>query len=275
LRPDQIDLLEALSRQATSSLERARLAEEAQQARVAMEAERLRSTLLSSVSHDLRTPLATITGAASSLLQDASLGEDARRELEEAIQEEAGRLNRLVTNLLDMTRLESGSLRLNRDWHSLEELVGSALARLEPGLKGRPVHVSVPADLPLVPVDGVLIEQALVNLVDNAVKYTDAASPITIGAKAADGTLTVEVADEGPGLPPGAEERVFEKFYRAASGPRGFGLGLPICRAIVTAHGGTIRAERRDPRGTSFRFTLPLGDTPPPAEEEDGEPKGA
>jgi two-component system sensor histidine kinase KdpD len=273
LRPDQIDLFEALGRQAASGLERARLAEEAQQARVAMETERLRSTLLSSVSHDLRTPLVTITGAASSLLQDTSLGDEARRELEEAIYEEGCRLNRLVTNLLDMTRLESGSLRLNRDWHSLEELVGSALARLEPGLKSRPVHVSVPADLPLVPVDGVLIEQALVNLVDNAVKYTDATSPITIGARASEGTLTVEVADEGPGLPPGAEERVFEKFFRATSGPRGFGLGLPICRAIVTAHGGRIWAERREPRGTVFRFTLPLGDTPPSAEEHDSERK--
>ena len=131
LRPDQVDVLEALSRQAASGLERARLAEEAQQARIAVEAERLRSTLLSSVSHDLRTPLATITGAASSLLQDASLGPEGRRELEAAIYEEAVRLNRLVTNLLDMTRLESGSLQLNRDWHSVEELVGSALARLE------------------------------------------------------------------------------------------------------------------------------------------------
>jgi two-component system sensor histidine kinase KdpD len=271
LRPDQFDLLEALSRQAASGLERAHLAEEAQQARIAMETERLRSTLLSSVSHDLRTPLATITGAASSLLQDTSLAPAAQRELEGAIYEEADRLNRLVTNLLDMTRLESGSLRLNRDWHSLEELVGSALARLEPGLRGRRVDVSVPADLPLVSVDGVLIEQALVNLVDNAAKYTDPASPIAIGAKASDGALWVEVADEGPGLPPGAEEQVFEKFYRATSGPRGFGLGLPICRAILTAHGGKIWAERREPRGTVFRFTLPLGDTPPPAEEVDGE----
>ncbi|HXK10059.1 MAG TPA: sensor histidine kinase KdpD [Vicinamibacteria bacterium] len=271
LRPDQADLLEALARQIASGLERARLADEAQQARVAMESERLRSTLLSSVSHDLRTPLATITGAASSLLQGSSLGEEGRRDLEEAIYEEAGRLNRLVTNLLDMTRLESGSLQLNRDWHSLEELVGSALARLEPALKDRAVRVSIPVDLPLVPVDGVLVEQALVNLLENAAKYTEKEGAIRVAARAADGAVEVEVADEGPGLPPGTEERVFEKFYRADSAPRGFGLGLPICRAIVTAHGGRIWAERGEPRGTLFRFTLPLEPAPPPAAEDDGE----
>jgi two-component system, OmpR family, sensor histidine kinase KdpD len=271
LRPDQVDLLEALTRQAASGLERARLAEEAQKARIAAEAERLRSTLLSSVSHDLRTPLAAITGAASSLLQDASLGEGSRRELQEAIYEEAVRLNRLVTNLLDMTRLESGSLQLNRDWHSLEELVGSALARLEPTLRGRAVRASIPQDLPLVPVDGILVEQALVNLLENAAKHTDPPGAIEVTARAEIGSVVVEVADEGPGLPPGTEERVFEKFYRAESAGRGFGLGLPICRAIATAHGGHIRAERREGRGTRFLLTLPLGATPPPAREDDGE----
>jgi two-component system sensor histidine kinase KdpD len=271
LRPDQVDLLEALVRQAASGLERARLAEEAQQARVAVEAERLRSTLLSSVSHDLRTPLATITGAASSLLQDATLGSDSRQELQEAIYEEAVRLNRLVTNLLDMTRLESGSLQLNRDWHSVEELVGSALARLEPGLKGRTVRTRVPQDLPLVPVDGILVEQALVNLLENAAKYTGPPGVIEVTARAEDGSVVVEVADEGPGLPPGTEERVFEKFYRAESQGRGFGLGLPICRAIATAHGGHVRAERREPRGTRFLLTLPLGQVPPRARVDDGE----
>ena len=264
LRTDQRDLLEALVRQVASGLERARLADEAQQARVAVEAERLRSTLLSSVSHDLRTPLATITGAASSLLQDASLGDDSRRELQEAIYEEAVRLNRLVTNLLDMTRLESGSLQLNRDWHSVEELVGSALARLEPGLTDRTVRVSIPADLPLVPVDGVLVEQALVNLLENALKYTDPPGAIEVTARRQDDSIVVEVADEGPGLPAGAEERVFEKFYRAGSAQRGFGLGLPICRAIVTAHDGRIWAERREPRGTRFLLHAAPGGDPSP-----------
>jgi two-component system, OmpR family, sensor histidine kinase KdpD len=271
LAPDQLDLLETLARQAASALERVRLASEAEQARLAVEAERLRSTLLSSVSHDLRTPLATITGAASTLLQPGSLDGAAERELKEAIYEEAERLNRLVTNLLDMTRLESGSLELNRDWHSLEELVGTALARLERRARGRPIEVRVPADLPLVPVDGVLVEQVLVNLLDNALKYTAPGTPIRVSAASSDGAVTVEVADEGPGLPEGAEERVFEKFYRGGSGERGFGLGLPICHAIVTAHGGRISAENRPARGAVFRFTLPLGEGPPPAMEEDGE----
>jgi len=162
-------------------------------------------------------------------------------------------------------------VRLDRDWQSLEELVGSALARLDPALRGRTVRVRIPEELPLVPVDGVLIEQAVVNLLENAAKYTDPPDAIEVTARMEDGSIVVEVADEGPGLPPGAEERVFEKFYRAESTRRGFGLGLPICRAIVTAHGGRIWAERRHPRGTSFRFTLPLGKAPPPAREEDGE----
>jgi two-component system sensor histidine kinase KdpD len=174
-----------------------------------------------------------------------------------------------------MTRLESGSLQLNRDWHSVEELIGSALARLEPGLKDRTVRVTIPADLPLVPVDGVLVEQTLVNLLENAVKYAGKGAAIDVAARVLDGAVEVEVADEGPGLPAGAEEQVFEKFYRAHSTERGFGLGLPICRAIATAHGGKIWAERREPRGTAFRFTLPLGDAPPPAPGKEGEAERA
>jgi two-component system sensor histidine kinase KdpD len=152
--------------------------------------------------------------------------------------------------------------------------VGAALRRLEPGLTGRLVRVNVPASLPLVPVDGVLIEQALVNVIENALKYTEPAGAIDITAEVADGSLVVEVADEGPGLPAGALEQVFEKFYRAAPHKRGFGLGLPICRAILTAHGGRIWAERREPRGTRFRLSLPLGEAPPATREEDGERPG-
>ncbi|HEX6737098.1 MAG TPA: DUF4118 domain-containing protein, partial [Vicinamibacteria bacterium] len=271
LGPEQLDLLETVARQAASSLERAQLAAEAEQARLAVETERMRSALLSSVSHDLRTPLATITGSASTLLQDAPLPTDTRRELAEAIYEEADRLNRLVANLLDMTRLESGSWQPGRDWQSLEELVGTALGRLERSLAGRPVAVSIPNDLPLVPVDGVLIEQVLVNLLENAVKYTEPGSPLSVGAAIEGATVRVEVADEGPGLPPGEEEKVFEKFYRAGSGQRGSGLGLTICRAIVAAHGGRIWALNRQPRGAVFVFTLPLGDTPPPRLPDDTE----
>jgi two-component system sensor histidine kinase KdpD len=239
----------------------------------AIATERLRSTLLSSVSHDLRTPLAAITGAASTLLQAPKLDVDAERALKESIYDEAERLGRLVTNLLDMTRLESGSVTLNREWHSVEELVGAALGRLERARRGRRVDVALPPDLPLVPVDGVLVEQLLVNLFDNAFKYSDPGSPVQVRASAGDRAVTVEVADAGPGLAPGDEERVFDKFYRAGDGPRGFGLGLPICRAIATAHGGRIWAERCEPRGVAFRFTLPLGEEPPPAiGKDDDEP---
>jgi two-component system sensor histidine kinase KdpD len=269
LVPEQVDLLEALARQAASGLERVRLAEDAERARLAAETERMRSTLLSSVSHDLRTPLATITGAASTLLDPAPLTDEARRELHGAIHDEAERLNRLVTNLLDITRLESRSVEIGREWQPLEELVGTALARLERSLEGRPVTVSIPEDLPLVAVDGLLIEQVLVNLLDNATRYTEPGSPLRVAASVVDGSLLVEVADEGPGLPAGDEERVFEKFYRAARGQQGSGLGLPICRAAVAAHGGRIWAENRPRGGVAFRFTLPLGKAPPL--EDDGE----
>jgi two-component system sensor histidine kinase KdpD len=263
-----VDLVETFARLAGSALERVQLAGEAEHVRLAMEAERLRSTLLSSVSHDLRTPLAAITGAASSLLQPVPLDPAVERGLKEAIYDEAERLERLVNNLLDMTRLESGTLHLQREWHVLEELVGAALARVARRRKGRSVEVSLPGDLPLVPVDGVLVEQLLVNLLDNAFKYTESDARVRVSAAVADRMVTVEVSDEGPGLPPGTEEQVFDKFYRGPSGERGFGLGLPICRAIVTAHGGHIRAENLRPRGVAFRFTLPLGDEPPPSVEE-------
>jgi len=264
LSPDQLDVVEAVARQAAASLDRARLAAEGEEARVAVDREQLRSTLLSSVSHDLRTPLAAITGAASGLLQDPAPAPPARRELAETIYEEAKRLNRLVANLLDMTRLESGAVALQKEWHSVEEVVGSALRRLEEGLAGRPVQTVMPADLPLVPMDAVLVEQVLVNLLDNAVKYTAPGCGVRVEARRDDRGVLVEVADEGPGLKPGEEDRVFEKFYRGSSGPRGFGLGLAICRAIVAAHGGRIWAESRSPRGTVFRFTLPIEGTPPP-----------
>ena len=273
LSPDQLDLVEAVSAQAAAALHRARLAAEGEEARVTAERERLRSTLLSSVSHDLRTPLAAITGAASGLLEAPAPEAPARRELAETIYEEAQRLNRLVANLLDMTRLESAAVPLKREWHSIEEVVGSALGRLEDGLAGRPVETVMPSDLPLVPIDAVLVEQVLVNLLENALKYTDNGCGIRVSAWREEAGVGVEVADEGTGLKPGDEERVFEKFYRGSSGARGFGLGLAICRAIVSAHGGRIWAENRTPRGATFRFTIPIEGTPPapPVSEPVGE----
>jgi two-component system sensor histidine kinase KdpD len=212
----------------------------------------------------LRTPLAAIAGAASALLQSPAPAAGARRELAETIYEEAERLNRLVANLLDITRLESTAVPLKRDWHSLEEVVGSALGRLEQGLAGRRVEAVLPPDLPRVFMDAVLVEQVLVNLVDNAIKYTDPGSGIRVSAWRAEGGIGVEVADEGPGLAPGDEERVFEKFYRGTSSAGGFGLGLAICHAIVSVHGGRIWAEGGAVHGAAFRFTLPIEGTPPP-----------
>jgi two-component system sensor histidine kinase KdpD len=242
--------------------------------RAEAEAERLRHTLLSSVSHDLRTPLAAITAATSTLLGEEGLDAGTRRDLLETASEESHRLNRLVTNLLDMTRVESGPLALHREWMPLEEVVGSALGRLEGRLAAERVETSLPEALPLVHVDPVLMEQVLVNLLENAVKYAGSAARLRIAANAEPRAVRVEIADDGPGLAAGDEERVFEKFYRGASRGRGFGLGLAICRAIVEAHGGTIRAANRAPHGASVSFTLPTTGLPPasiPRETSDGD----
>jgi two-component system sensor histidine kinase KdpD len=260
--PEPLHLLEALADQTALALERAKLVDEARQAQVQVETERLRSTLLSSVSHDLRTPLAAITGAASSLVAGGErLDAATRRELGQSIQDQSERLSRLVHNLLEMTRLEAGQVTLNREWHSLEELVGAALGHFD----ARRVVIRLPGDLPLIPLDGMLVEQLFVNLLDNAFKYTPAGTPIEIVATAGDGVVTVEVADRGPGFAPGDTERVFEKFYRGREGDggSGVGLGLPICRAIVGAHGGWIRAENRPGGGAVIRFTLPVPGPPP------------
>ncbi len=265
--PEQLHQLETFANQTALAIERARLAEEASDAQVRMETERLRNSLLSSVSHDLRTPLATITGAASAMLENGSrLDAQTRQELLESVREEAERLNRLVQNLLEMTRLESGALQLRKEWHPLEELIGAALGRLAKRLADRRVTTRVPPDLPLVAIDDVLIEQVLVNLLDNAIKYTPAGSPITIIATATDRAVTVEIADRGPGLPRGEEDRVFEKFYRGQpAGGRGAGLGLAICQGIVKAHGGHIWAQNVPEGGVAFLFTLPLTGAPPAA----------
>src|ERR1019366_1740709 len=243
LQSDQQHLLDLFANQTALAIERTLSQNAADDARMQMETEEMRSSLLSAVSHDLRTPLASITGAASTLRsQWEKLEPSVRDELLESISEEALRLSRLVGNLLDMTRLESG-VELRRDLYPLEELVGAALQRLEPQLAGREVVVSLPQDLPLVNVDDVLLGQVLVNLIENATKYSPPASPLEIAAEATPGAVQLEVRDRGPGFAPGEEKRLFEKFYRGKSdGVRGAGLGLAICRAIVTAHRGTIEA---------------------------------
>ncbi len=263
--PDERYFFEAFATQMAAAMERAELAEEAERQRVDADAERLRNALLSSVSHDLRTPLAIIAGAASTLLDEAQeLPKDERRNLLRSIYDEGDRLNRLIGNLLDMTRLESGTLKVKKEWYPVEEIVGVALNRTEHRLKGREVKVSAPPDL-LAPVDGVLIEQALVNVLENAAKYTKANSPLEIRAHGGMGEIVIEIADRGPGIASGDEERVFEKFYRShiEGGPSGAGLGLAIARAIAVAHGGRLVAENRDGGGARFVMTLPVEGVPP------------
>lgn len=263
--PEQRRQLETFANQTALAVERARLAEEAREAELRIETERLRSSLLSSVSHDLRTPLAAITGAISTLLESGErVDAAAREELLESVRDEAERLNRLVENLLEMTRLQSGALRLRKEWHPVEEVIGAALGRLSKRLAGRQISTRVPPNLPLVAVDEVLIGQVLINLLDNALKYTPPGSLIEIIATATDEAVTVEVADRGPGLPPGEERRVFDRFYRGeqAAG-RGAGLGLAICHGIIRAHGGRIWAQNLPGGGVAFLFTLPITGKPP------------
>jgi len=265
--PEQMHLLEAFANQAALAIERAMLAEEAQQAWERIEAELIRNTLLSGVSHDLRTPLAGILGAASSLLE-SNLPPEAQREMLQTISGEADRMDRLINNLLDMTRLESGGLQLKKDWHSIQELIGAALHRLDNRLRGRDVKVCMPEDLPMIPMDDVAIEQVLINILDNAAEYTPAGTPIEITAAASADSVTIDIADHGPGLPPENPNRVFEKFYRgpAAKNRRGIGLGLAICQGIIHAHGGTISAINRAGGGAVFRMTLPIQGSPPTAD---------
>jgi two-component system sensor histidine kinase KdpD len=278
LDPDQLHLLESLINQIALAIERTRLSEEAQRAHVQAETERTRNAILSSVSHDLRTPLATITGAASSLLHEGRQAVDlaGRRELARAIYDEAKRLDRLLKNLLDITRLEAGAVQLKREWHPLDEVVGAALARLEGRLREHKVETRLPSHLPLVRIDGVLIEQVLINLLENALRYAPSGSVIEVGASASDTVLTVEVSDRGPGLPPGEEHRVFEKFYRIETDREGgVGLGLTICRGIIAAHGGQIWASNRPGGGAIFRFTLPLEAIRPQMDSEIAMPRAS
>jgi two-component system sensor histidine kinase KdpD len=268
LTRDDLHLLEGFARLTADALERARLADQAERAEVEARTERLRNALLSSVSHDFRTPLAVIMGAASHLAEQGdSLDLEARTELARTAEQEAQRLNRLVADLLSMTRLDAGEIRAKKEWQPLEDVVGAAIGRMEAALRGRPVQVRIPADLPLVPLDAVLVEQVLVNLLDNAAKHTPPGVPVEVSARrdARDGVV-VEVVDHGPGLDAGDEEAVFERFRRgtAAKGS-GVGLGLAVCRGIVAVHGGRIGAENREGGGVTFRFTLPLeGASPPP-----------
>jgi len=262
LTPEERRLLDALGDQAAIAIERTKLAEDIDEARLLAETERLRSALLTSISHDLRTPLASIIGAITSL---RSYGEGydimARTELMATVQDEAERLNRFVGNLLDMTRLESGALEPKRGYVDLGEIIGSSLDRTAKVLHGHKVEMELAPDLPMLNVDAVLMEQVMVNLLDNAAKYAPPGSLVRIDAYRQDGSVAIDVRDEGPGIPQDALERVFDKFYRVRAGDRqraGTGLGLAICRGFVEALGGRIVARNRPDRsGAVLHITFP------------------
>ena len=242
------------------------LRRQVEHARRQAEVERLRNALLSALSHNLRTPLTALVGASTALYEDQLDGRE-RREFARMVMEEATRLNRLVGNLLELTRLESGKVTAEYALQAVDEVIGSALCRLELKLAGRPVRTNVPEGIPLIQFDPILIEQVLINLVENALKYTPPESPIDVSVRLGQGHVAVEVANRGPGVPRGDEEKVFEKLYRVPSSARGdggVGLGLTICRAIVTAHEGHIVFENRGGGGALVRFTLPVrGDKAP------------
>jgi two-component system, OmpR family, sensor histidine kinase KdpD len=274
LSPHRRRTIETLAEQAATSFERAQLTERHERARVEVESERLRTALLSSLSHDLRTPLGSIEGAASSLLQGSGLlSPEARQDMAETILEESRRMTRLIANLLDMVRVETGALMVRKEWQPLEEALGVALTRLDERLVGHPVNTRLPDSLPLVPVDELLIEQVFINLLENAIRHTPAATPINISAWPENGSVVVEVSDEGGGVPEGEEETIFRKFHRSSSADRsapagGSGLGLTICRGIITAHGGRIWLERNGGKGAAFRFSIPLDGPEPPLPAE-------
>jgi len=270
--PEQQKLLDTFLRQIGQAVARTRLSEQAKSTQLQMEAERLRNSLLSAISHDLRTPLATIIGSASVIVQDnGELKPQDRLELGQGIVDEAERMSNLVNNILDMARLEAGVMELNKQWHPLEEIIGTVLTRLHKPLNGRPVKVKLPDGIPIVLVDAVMIEQVLINLLENALRYTPAGSGLEITAETNDAGMEIAVADHGPGIPKGQEERLFEKFYQARheTAQSGVGLGLAICRAIVEVHGGRIAAHNRTEGGAVFVITLPLDQAPPTLEPEE------
>jgi two-component system, OmpR family, sensor histidine kinase KdpD len=262
--PEQRRHLDTFAALVAIALERVHYVEVAQQALIRMESERLRNSLLAALSHDLRTPLAAVVGLAESLELTKPELTGLQRDTAQAIAEEARRMNALVNNLLDMARIESGDVKLRREWQSVEEVVGSALNAARSALIHQRVEVALPPDLPLVEFDATLIERVLYNLLENAGKYTPAGTIIRIAAEASGNQLLVTVSDDGPGVPQAQREAIFDKFTRGSreSATPGVGLGLAISRAIVEAHRGRIWVEDNVGRGSRFCFTLPLG-TPP------------
>jgi two-component system sensor histidine kinase KdpD len=261
LDPRENSLLSALASQAAVAIQRIKLFEISRQMELIRETEKLQAALLNSISHDLRTPLVSITGALSSLLEDSSsLDSEMRKELLKTAYEESGSLNRLVGNLLDMTRVEAGTLKINAKLCDLRDVVGTSLQALKDKIEKRDVRINIPQNMPELPMDFTLIMRVFVNLVDNAVKYSNQDTPIEITAKLMDNEVKIEVKDKGFGIPEEDITRIFDKFYRAVK-PRqitGTGLGLSICKGIAEAHGGRIFAENNPDKGATLTVILPL-----------------
>jgi two-component system sensor histidine kinase KdpD len=277
LIPEQRRQLDTFAALAAIALERVHFVDVAQKALVGMESERLRNSLLSALSHDLRTPLAALVGLAESLTLAPPLLTGTQRETAQAIADEGRRMSALVENLLDMARLQTGEVKLRKEWLPIEEVVGSALKSARPAIARHRVDVALSRDLPLVEIDATLIERVFYNILENAGKYTPEGTTIRITAEVAGKDLLVAVSDSGPGVPKGQEQAIFEKFVRGSreSSTPGVGLGLAISRAIVEAHRGRIWAENLPRGGARFCFTLPLGTPPEPPREEAPEPRGA
>jgi two-component system sensor histidine kinase KdpD len=272
--PERRELLDAFAALAAIALERVHYVDVAQDAVVRMEGERLRNSLLAALSHDLRTPLTGLVGLSESLTLSRPPLAAAQMELANALRDEARRMSTLVANLLDMARIQSGGVKLNLQWQLVEETIGSALRICRWQLGTRTVGTDIPRGLPLVRFDATLLERVLCNLLENAGKYTPPHARVTVVARAQDGELCVAVCDDGPGLPVGREDALFEKFVRGRqeSPIAGVGLGLAICRAIVEAHGGRMHARNLPDAGACFEFTLPLGE-PPPLPDKEPDPR--
>lgn len=260
---NQIRVIDALGGLAAVSIARVRFEEEAKIAHLTAESERLRTALLDSISHELRTPLATITGAVTGMMESIDILSTADNlELLSTIHEGAMRMNRLVTNLLGMVRLESGMLKLNKQWCDIEDIVGVAINQIQVALQSRSVDLHMQGSLPSVHVDDVLIEQVLINVFSNAIKYSPDASIIRLDVLEYGGILTLQICDEGTGILPSEADLVFDKFYRSDATRHipGTGLGLAISKGIILAHGGDIAARPAEPRGTIMTIRLPIGD---------------
>jgi two-component system sensor histidine kinase KdpD len=264
--------LEALVGLAASAVSRVKLSEAARLAQLTAESERLRSAILDSVSHELRTPIATITGSVSALIEgDILFSPEDRMELLSTIQDGALRMNRLVSNLLGMVQLESGMLRLRKKWCDIEDIIGVVLKQVKEFQQHRNLRVRLPNHIPLILGDEVLLEQVLVNVVSNSIKYSPDNSDVSIEVRVYEDSLLVSVADEGIGVESSDRERIFDKFYRADKTKHvpGTGLGLAICKGIVELHGGTISAEPNRDKGMVIIITIPLNDQLIPLRSEE------